>query len=853
MQALLNDFTGALRQLRQSPGPALLAILTLALGIGANTAIFTVIEAVLLRPLSYTHADRLVYIGPVDRPGFGATSWLNYRDIRDQAKQFNAVAAYSEDVAVIENRDGSRSVVAPRTTANLFSMLGAQPLLGRAFTGLEAQSGGPDVVLLSEGLWRQSFQADPDIVGKAVRIGGKPHTVVGVMPSSFSFPESMGPDMHTGVWLPMRPSAEMLKDRGYHFINVVGALQPGTSIVQAQRELDAVSAHIPPSRDGQRIAFRATPYQEVVTGPVRPTLLSLLAALALVLLIACANVSNLLIARCLGRQKEFAVRAALGASRLRLVRQLLAEGLVLSLGGCGVGLILAHLAMLAMSKLPAGTIPRADSIAIHWTVLLTLAAIAMLTTLLSSLLPALLVARADPQAALQAASRGVGSRAVSRRLSGWLVAGEVALSTLLLVGTGLLFHTLWNLQQSSMGFDTAHLTTFQAMPADAAGFSEMAVSQDAGHAPASVATLAYQPVLDRIRQVPGVQSAALTTAVPLSGIDIGTSFSIAGRAKDPTKRPEARISAVSGDYARTLSTPILRGRMIDDDDVATAPFVTVINETLAKKYFPGQDPLQQQIDLGGKDTGMIKPYTIVGVLADQVDSNVGGAVQPLHSGACAAGSHHLSLLSGAIGNRGQLRSEDAWRHSRRSGDALGLSPGSPGLRAGSVSNHAAGGGEEHLQPAVGLESCGFLRRTGGGHGDCRVVRRVVPTGKLSPPRDRRPHGAGRHPEKCGATRPSPGFDPDWRRAGHRSAPVFCLGSSDQELPVPGAAVGHFDLCRRSCDALSHRIDRRTYSRSPGCAHRTHASAAHGVVLNPTCRWSHSTGRPAHPPGRPPTG
>ena len=167
------------------------------------------------------------------------------------------------------------------------------------------------------------------------------------------------------------------------------------------------------------------------------------------------------------------------------------------------------------------------------------------------------------------------------------------------------------------------------MPADAAGFSEMAVSQDAGHAPASVATLAYQPVLDRIRQVPGVQSAALTTAVPLSGIDIGTSFSIAGRAKDPTKRREARISAVSGDYARTLSTPILRGRMIDDDDVATAPFVTVINDTLAKKYFPDQDPLQQQIDLGGKDTGMIKPYTIVGVLADQVDSNVGGAVQPL--------------------------------------------------------------------------------------------------------------------------------------------------------------------------------------------------------------------------------
>ncbi len=628
MQALRNDVIGALRQLRQSPGPAVLAIVTLALGIGANTAIFTIIESVLLRPLPYAHADRLLYIGPGDKPGFGATSWLNYRDLRDQSKQVKTLAAYSEDVGVIESRDGSQSVVAPRITANLVSMLGAQPLLGRAFTAEEGELGGPEVVLLSEGLWRESFQADPNIVGKAVRISGKPHTVVGVMPSSFSFPESMGPELHKGVWLPMQPTAEMLKDRGYHFVNVVGELQPGTSVLQAQRELDAIASRIPTTQGGQKETFHATPYQEALTGPVRPTLLSLFAALMLVLLIACANVSNLLIARCLGRQKEFAVRAALGASRMRLVRQLLAEGMMLSVAGCGVGLLLAQLAMLAMSKLPAGTIPRADSIAIHWTVLLTLAAIAMLTTLLSSLLPALLVARANPQAALQAASRGIGSRAVSRRLSGWLVAGEVALSTLLLVGTGLLFHTLWNLQQSRLGFDTAHLTIFQAMPADAAGFSGMAVSQDAGHAPPSVATLAYQPVLDRIRQLPGVQSAALITVAPLSGMDIGTSFTVVGGANDPANKPEARISAVSGDYARTLDTPILRGRMIDDEDVATTPFVVVINESLAKKYFAGQDPLQKQIDLGGKDTGMIKPYTIVGVLADQVDSNVGGTVRP---------------------------------------------------------------------------------------------------------------------------------------------------------------------------------------------------------------------------------
>jgi putative ABC transport system permease protein len=628
MQTWLNDLRGALRQLRQSPGLALLAILTLALGIGANTAIFTVIESVLLRPLPYPHADRLLYIGPADTPGFGTTSWLNYRDIRDQSQQLKTVAAYSEDIGVVETQNASQSVAAPRVTPNLFSMLDVQPLLGRTFTQSEGEAGASDVVLLSEGVWRQSFQADPAIVGKSVKISGKPHTVVGVMPSSFLFPESMEPDIRKAVWLPMKPTAEMSRDRGYHFQNIVGELRPGITTVQAQRELDAIAAHIPKTKNDNAVAFRATPYQEVLTGPVRPILYSLLAALVLVLLIACANVSNLLIARCLGRQKEFAVRAALGASRLRLVRQLLCEGMMLSLAGCGVGVILAQLAMVATRKLPEGTIPRADSIAIHWTVVLALAVIAIVTTVLSSLLPALLVARANPQAALQAASRGIGSRSVSRRLSGWLVAGEVALSTLLLVGTGLLFHTLWNLQQSRLGFETARVTTFSATPPNAAGFSGMAVSEDTGNAPASIATLTYQPVLERIRQVPGVESAALITTPPLSGMDMQTSFSILNQAKDPANKPEARISAVSGDYARTMATPLLRGRMINDEDVGTAPFVVVINDSLAKKYFAGKDPLQKQMDLGGKDTGMIKPYTIVGVLADQVDSNVGGTVHP---------------------------------------------------------------------------------------------------------------------------------------------------------------------------------------------------------------------------------
>jgi predicted permease len=629
MQTLLNDLRYAMRQLGKTPGLTVLAVLSLTLGIGANTAIFTIIESVLLRPLPYAHAGRLVFIGPpAGKPGSEATSWLNYRDIAAQSKLLEYTAGYSEDVSVVEGKDGSQSVVAPRVTTNLFSMLGAHPLLGRTFTDAEGQNGGPSVVLLSEGLWRQTFAADRGIVGKTVKIGGTPHTVIGVMPSSFHFPEGMGPDLQKGVWLPVQPSGEMLKDRGYHFFEVVADLRPGVSIAQAQQELDAIGAHIPAKDNGDVIRFQATPYQEVLTGPVRPVLYGLFGSLALVLVIACANVSNLLIARCLGRQQEFAVRAALGGGRWRLARQMLSEGLLLSLIGCGAGVVLARAAMTAVSKLPEGTIPRADSIAIHWTVVLVLAAIAIVVTAMSSLLPALVVARSNPQVALQSASRGLGSHSVSGRLSGGLVAGEVALSTLLLVGTGLLFHTLWNLEKSQLGFDAARLTTFTAMPADAAGFSGMAVSEAGGNTPPSVATLTYQPVLDRVRQVPGIESAALVTSPPLSGVDMNTSFEIRGQAKDPSNKPRARISAVSGDYARTMGTPVLRGRMISDADTGTTPFVAVVNEAFVRKYFAGKDPLQKQMDLGGKNTGMIAPYTIVGVLADQVDSNVGGAVQP---------------------------------------------------------------------------------------------------------------------------------------------------------------------------------------------------------------------------------
>lgn len=313
---------------------------------------------------------------------------------------------------------------------------------------------------------------------------------------------------------------------------------------------------------------------------------------------------------------------------MRLARQLIVEGGALSVLGSALGFGLAWMAIALVHKLPSDTIPRSNEITVRWTVVLALAGIASVTTILSALIPSFLVARSDPQKALQASSRGVGTRSVKGRLSGTVVAGEVALSALLLIATGLLFRTLWNLEHAQLGFDTMRVTSFVAMPSDAAGFANLAVSQDVKHAPPSVANTVYAPALERMRALPGVQDAALVTAPPLAGFDLGTGFDIVGQPHDREQEKHARITAVSGDYAQLMRTPVIRGRMISSDDTANAPFVIAINETLAKTYFAGKNPIGQQLDLGGKDTGMLRPYTIVGVIGDQVDKGVSVPPQP---------------------------------------------------------------------------------------------------------------------------------------------------------------------------------------------------------------------------------
>lgn len=630
MHALLQDLRFALRQLRSSPGFTALAVLTLAFGIGANTAMFTVVESVLLRPLPYAQPDRLVRIGTPNGSGLGNTSWPNCRDVQKQIRTMDAVACYAGDVGVVRGRNGSDTVLMPAVTPNLFQMLGVRPILGRTFSAEEGQPGGSQAAILSEGLWKSAFNGDPNILNHPILLNGQPRAVVGVMPHGFRFPESAGPDLEKGLWIPLQPTQEMTTDRGDSFFAIIGRLKPGVTLPQNRGDVNAIAERIREQnpKTAESLSFHAIPYQEMLTGPVTPVFLALAVAVGLVLLIACANVANLLIARCLVRQQEFAVRAALGAGRGRLMRQMIAEGGLLSAVGCGLGFALAAFAIVLVQKLPPDTIPRGESIHLRWTVVLMLAAIATVTTILSALLPAFLVSRSDPQKVLQGASRGVGARSVRGRLSGTVVAGEVGLSAVLLVGTGLLFHTLWNLQHVHLGFDVSRVTTFISMPADAGGFESMGVSSDLAHAPASVATTVYQPVLERIRAVPGMEDAALATTPPFSGVDMHSSFDIVGVPEKPGEKRNARVTAVSGEYARVMRTPVIRGRMISDDDTENAPNVAVINETLARKYFAGKDPVGMQLDLGGKRTGMLKSYTIVGVLGDEVDSSTAQPPQP---------------------------------------------------------------------------------------------------------------------------------------------------------------------------------------------------------------------------------
>ncbi|HEY6291279.1 MAG TPA: ABC transporter permease [Terriglobia bacterium] len=620
-ERLLQDVRYTLRQLRKNSSFAALAIIMLALGIGANTAMFTVIDSVLIQPLPFRDAKRLVSIkiGYLDShfgdPDQNPVSWSTYRELRTRSLSFEDIIGIGAwDWTVIQTPQGGQKVGRATITPSGLDGLAVHPVLGRAFDSKDYQSGAAPVVLLSAKLWRDHFGSDPQILRRQVRIGGAPYTVVGVLPDSLLDLLVLQAEVVTsGVWLPSRADEDF---------DLAGILRPGVSRQAAQAELGTFALDV--CNQNQECAksakFIVEPCRDVMTGAVRPALLALAGALVLVLLIACVNVSNLQLARHQVRRQELAVRAAIGAGRGRLVSQLMAEGAVLAIAGTVTGLGFASVLLAAVHRLPPNFIPRADEIELRVPVFAMLAVIAAIATILSSLAPALLATRSAPEEALREASGGSITGRKRLRLSQWMVAGEVALSAVLLVSAGLMFHTLYNLEHIHFGFDLQQVTTFAATPANAPGYFGWLAARSSGTAPQaqSVVTRVYQPVLDRLRQLPGVVDVALGSWTPFDG---ETGFAMIRPPGVPESQQHGLIAAqicyVSPDYARAMGVPLIKGRMISDEDTAGSPLVAVVNETLARRLAPGQDPIGEQIAYPAHSSPTMKNnYTIVGVLGD---------------------------------------------------------------------------------------------------------------------------------------------------------------------------------------------------------------------------------------------
>jgi len=615
VEQLGQDIRYACRMLRKAPGFTGVAIVTLALGIGANTAMFSVINAVLLRPLPFPSPDRLMAVAEVDLrrvPGGGistSASWPNFFDWRSRAKALESVSAFREGAFTLTGPDRALHVNGAVVSAEFFSTLGVRPVLGRGFRK-EEERAGSDVTVLSDALWRSQFGAAPDVVGRSVRINARSFRVIGVMPPRFRYPISFPPAQ---LWITLAEDARvdhpddtpMTAERGAHFLKVIGRLRAGADMAAAQAELDAIAASLAreyPESNAHR-GVRVASELERQVGDRRQPLLVLLAAVGCVLLIACANLANLLLARGAGRTREIALRAALGASRRRIARQLLTESVVLSLAGTAAGLALAYWSIALVVRLAPVEIRGLDEVTIDGSVLAFTAALAAVSALVFGIMPALQAARTEPTAGLRDSTRATGGPS-QRRLRAALVVAETAIGVVLLVAAGLLLRSFDHLLNTRPGFDPDHVMTAQFNLPD----SRYAYPQQIAF---------YDALLPALGGLPGVESIAAARPLPLSGTNYSIRFEQVGPPVAAADLPSADFAMVSPGYFRGLRIPFSRGRDFGPADDDRAPRVVIVNESFARRYFAGQDPIGQRIKPGLSTTEKETPWReIVGVVAD---------------------------------------------------------------------------------------------------------------------------------------------------------------------------------------------------------------------------------------------
>ena len=616
MNGLWQDLRYGWRMLVKKPGFSIIAVLTLAVGIGANTAIFTVVDAALLRGLPYRSPERLYHLWertPQAEFPQREFSYPDYQDYR-QNQVFSELAAYTGGGGIITGRGEPERVFAPSASANFFTMLGVEALVGRTFQPGDDKPGAERTAILTYGLWRRMFGGDPAAVGRALTINGASCTVIGVLPANFQF--AFRP---ADLWLPYQPTETQLSRRFMHGTNLIGRLEPGATVAQAQAEISAIAAHIEREHNQSHAGTGVTlvPLQEQAIGQVRPILLVLMAAVGFVLLIACANLASLLLTRSIARQKEIAIRAALGAQSLRLIRQLLAESTILALAGGAAGLLVASWGVDGLvAALPAAqlnALPFLRSLRIDTGILAFAFGLSLLTGVVFGLVPALQSSRVDLLATLKEGGR-TGAGATRQRLRGALVVTEIALAVVLLVGAGLMMKSLLRLLQVDVGFNPQNVLTMTvSLPASKYSEPGLMVSF-------------HDQLKERVAALPGVGGASVVNILPLIGGNT-TRFAVEG---DPPPPPgqeiEANFRVTGAGYFQALGIPLISGRFFDERDNADAPGVVAISKTVADRVFAGRDPIGQKLIYNSVNN---PPDLIVGVVGDVKITGLDDAIKPV--------------------------------------------------------------------------------------------------------------------------------------------------------------------------------------------------------------------------------
>ena len=631
------------RNLINAPGFTIFAVLTLALGIGVNTAVFSVAHAILLRSLPFGDSERIVMVW-VNNPRLKLgvdklpAAPADFLDWREQNKVFQDMATFTTFSFSLTDGDTPEKIDAVLCSAGFFSVLGTPAARGRTFAAGEDQSGNNHVVVISDSLWRRRFGADPNVIGKTLTLTGEKYTVIGIMPPGFDFPQNssvpnLGFTGQTELWAPLVFDEATAKNRRSLSLPVIARLKPGVTLPQAQADMSAIAANIDQQyKKSAGFGTTLVELREQMVGDYRLALLVLLGTVAFVLLIACSNIANLLLVWFLRRQKEFAVRAALGATRAHLVCQMLVESILLAIVGGVLGLLLAKLGTSVLLAVSPDSLPRAKEVGFNGWVLGFTFIITLLTGVLTGLIPALQASRTDLSSVLKEESRGATFGPRSRQIRNLLTVSEVGLTLVLLIGAGLLIRSFWLLQQVKLGFNPDHVLTMQmALP-------NYKYPQDYQRADF------FKQLLPRLSALPGVESAAVATSIPLSGSDTKSSFEIAGRPPVSSQdKPLANVVVASPDFFKTMQISLVSGRAFAEQDTDKAPPVAIINQAMAKSFWSNENPLGGRL-VTTLEGGKIQ-REIVGIVGDVRSDSLSDEAKPAIYMPYAQNSYTLVYLT----------------------------------------------------------------------------------------------------------------------------------------------------------------------------------------------------------------